>query len=172
MILVAKYFWRFFFLILFQLVIFNHFEPGLGIQIMVYPLCVFLLPFEMPIIPLMLLSFGAGLTIDYFSDSFGLHASSLLLFGYLRPIFLKMYAPRDGYDPLKEPIIRDMGTRWFLLTFGYLMLIHHFWFFFFEIFRLGDFLFVLQKTILSVVLSFISALILQSFVVTRTKAQS
>jgi hypothetical protein len=83
---------------------------------------------------------------------------------YLRPIVFKIYGPREGYDPLKEPTSQDMGSSWFALVYGLLLGLHTFWFFLLEIFELGRFGFILQKTLFSGVLSFLLALLIQSFI--------
>jgi hypothetical protein len=157
--------------VLLQALVFNQIEIGFGIHLMVQPLFIMLLPFETGIFTLMILGFFLGLIIDIFSNTYGLHASSLLIMAYLRPIIFKFYGPREGYDPLKEPSIFDMGSRWFLFVFGYLLLIHHFWYFLVEIFRFDQFLLILQKTIFSVIISYLLCIVLQTFVIKKSKAK-
>lgn len=160
---------RFVLFILAQSLIFNQMEVGFGIQIMIYPLFVFLLPVEMGVFSLMSLSFILGLAIDAMSNTYGLHASSLLFVAYLRPVFFKIFAPRDGYDPNTETNIHMMGTSWYVKSFGILMLIHHFWFFLIEIFKLNDLIYILQKTLISVVLSFIICTLIQYLFLKKPK---
>ena len=138
---------------------------------MVHPLFIMLLPFETGTFTLMILGFSLGLLIDIFSNTYGLHASSLLLMAYMRPIIFKFYGPREGYDPLKEPSIFDMGNRWFIFVFGFLLLFHHLWYFMVEIFRFDQFLLVLQKTLFSVVISYLLCLILQTFIIKKSKTK-
>lgn len=166
---IIKHSIRFLVLVAIQTLVLNNLEIGLGIQLMVYPLFVVLLPFEMGIIAMMLLTFVMGMIIDAVSNTYGLHTSSLLLITYLRPIIFKTFSPRDGYDPLKEGNMYEMGTRWFLSVFGILLAIHHMWFFTLEIFRLDDLLFILQKTALSLPLSFLLCLLLQAMLVSKPK---
>jgi hypothetical protein len=168
---VVKIVWRFIFLIFIQVFILNQIEIGWGIHFMAYPLMIMLLPFEMNVVYLIIIAFFSGFTIDLFSNTFGLHASSLMVFAYFRPILFKFYAPREGYDPLKEPSLFDMGGRWFIFVYGYLLLIHHFWFFFIEIFRISDFFFILQKTLLSLVVSYLLAVLLQTFFIRSSKSK-
>lgn len=168
--LIARNSIRFVVIILLQTLVFNQIEIGFGIHLMVQPLFIMLLPFETSVFTLMTLGFTLGLIIDVFSNTYGLNASSLLLMAYLRPIIFKFYGPKEGYDPLKEPSIFDMGGRWFLLVFGVLILLHHFWFFLIEIFRLDQFLLILQKTILSVIISYLLCIILQTFLIKKSKA--
>ena len=136
-------------------------EIGFGIQIMVYPLFILLLPVELNVFYIMLLAFGMGMSIDAMSNTYGLHTSALLAFAYFRPIIFKAFAPRDGYDILLETNVFNMGNGWFIRVFGILILIHHLWFFALEMFKLNEILMVLQKTALSVVLSFLICILLQ-----------
>lgn len=152
---------RFIFFLLVQVLILNQLEIGLGIQFMIYPLFILLLPVELKTITLMLIAFVFGLFIDAFSNTYGLHTSALLIFAYMRPLIFRLFAPRDGYDILLETTVLNLGYIWYLKTFGILLLLHHFWFFMFEMFKLNELVFVLQKTILSVPLSVLLCLFLQ-----------
>jgi hypothetical protein len=162
---------RFFLIVLLQAFVFNQIEIGFGIHLMVQPLFIMLLPFETGVFTLMILGFTLGLILDIFSNTYGLQASSLLIMAYMRPIVFKFYGPREGYDPLKEPSVFDMGSRWFLFVFGYLILIHHFWYFLVEIFRFDEFLLILQKTIFSVIISYLLCIVLQTFLIKKSKAK-
>lgn len=152
---------RFLFFLLAQVLVLNQIEIGFGIQLMIYPLFVLLLPVEMKTITLMLIAFGFGLLIDAFSNTYGLHTSALLVFAYMRPVIFKLFSPRDGYDVLLETNVFTMGYRWYIKAFGSLLLLHHFWFFLFEMFKLNELVFVVQKTLLSILLSFLLCLFLQ-----------
>lgn len=162
--IVYKHIIRFVVFAFLQALVFNQLNIGFGIHLMIQPLFIMLLPFELAVIPLMGIAFLMGLVIDIFSNTFGLNTSALVLMAYLRPIVFKFYGPREGYDPLKEPTSQDMGSNWFALVYGLLLGLHTFWFFLLEIFELGRFGFILQKTILSGGLSFLLALLIQSFI--------
>lgn len=152
---------RFIFFVVAQTLVFNKFEPGLGIHPMIYPLFIFLLPFEFGIITMLFLAFAMGICIDALSETYGLHTSALVLLAYLRPLIFKAFSPRDGYDPLKEGTIFEMGTRWFVLAFGSLLLLHHFWFFAVELFKLNEIGYLLMKLLLSLPISFIFCVLFQ-----------
>lgn len=152
---------RFLLLLLLQVLVLNQIEIGFGIQLMIYPLFIVLLPVETGVFWLMGAAFTMGLIIDAMSNTFGLHTSSLLVVAYARPMIFKLFAPRDGYDPSISINLFTMGTSWFIRSYGILLLIHHFWFFMLEMFKLNEITFVLQKTLLSAPLSFVLAVILQ-----------
>ena len=105
---------RFLFFVAVQVLVFNQLEIGFGIQLMVYPLYILLLPVEMNIFYLMFVAFGMGLAIDSMSNTYGLHTSALLAFAYFRPLIFKAFAPRDGYDILLETNLFNLGFNWFL----------------------------------------------------------
>ncbi|MCO5258734.1 MAG: rod shape-determining protein MreD [Crocinitomicaceae bacterium] len=152
---------RFILFVTLQVLIFNQLEIGLGIHPMVYPLFIMLLPFSISTISLLVIAFFMGLFIDIFSNTGGLHASSLLLFAFFRPIIFKAFSPRDGYDMNKEPSIYEMGRQWFIYCFGILLIIHHTWFFFMEVFKFSEFLYVLKKLILTLPISYLLVILLQ-----------
>lgn len=160
---------RFVLLALVQIFILNQLQIGFGILIMVYPLFIFLLPYNLNISLTMLISFGLGCGIDIMSNTFGLHTSSLLLFAYMRPFIFKRFASQEEYEMNREANIYTMGTRWFVFTFGTLLLLHHLWFFLFEVANFGEFLYIFRKTILSTVVSFLVCVGLQIIFVQKPK---
>jgi hypothetical protein len=80
-----------------------------------------------------------------------------------------MFAPREGYDLSKESNLFEMGPRWFIYVFGFLLLIHHFWFFLLEMFRIDAIVFILQKTFLSLPISFLFVVLLQMLFIRKPK---
>jgi hypothetical protein len=150
---ILKYIFWFVGLILAQTLIFGQIEFGLGLHIMIYPLFIILLPFDTKPIVLMLLAFGLGIILDSFSNTFGLHASASVILAYFRPELYRLFAPRDGYDLLMKPSIKDLGYRWFFSVSSILITLHHFWFFFLEYFKWSAWVTILQNTILSAIIT-------------------
>jgi predicted acyltransferase len=62
-----------------------------------------------------------------------------------------------------------MGSKWFVKTFGILLLVHHFWFFMLEMFKLNEVLYVFQKTGLSALISFLISVFLQFLFLRKPK---
>jgi len=166
---IVVHIFRFLIFVLIQSLVLNSLEIGLGIQLMIYPLFIVLLPFETSLPVLLLVAFVMGFSIDSISNTFGLHTSSLLVVAYLRPFVFNIFSPRDGYDPLKEASIFEMGQRWFISVFGILILIQHLWFFTLEMFNITEMLYVFQKTMLSAPLSFLLCILLQVIFVSKPK---
>ena len=160
---------RFILFVFLQIFIFNQIELGFVIHLLMCPLYVFLLPFEINLFVSMALAFGMGAIVDVFSNTYGLHASSLLLMAYLKPIIFKFFAPREEYDQLKTPTYYDMGHLWFFSAFGALLLIHNSWFFILEAFSFTSFLYTLQKILLSFLIIYLFSLLIQVFFFRRSK---
>lgn len=151
-----------------QVIVLNNLELGWGAYAMLYPLFIIMLPFEWGTIPLMVVSFFYGLSIDAFSNTFGLHASAAVLMAYCRPAIFKVYAPRDGYENLDNMSVSSLGFNWLLSNYGTLLLIHHTWFFLLESFQLNELLLILRKVALSVPFSFLISILVQ-FIFMRKK---
>ena len=158
---------RFVLFVFLQVFVFNQVELGLGICLFICPLYILLLPFEINRFLLMIVAFGMGVIIDLFTNTYGLHASSLLLLSYLRKDIFNIFAPRDGYDPLKSPSYFDMGHLWFFSTFGTLLLIHTSWFFILEAFTFTNIMYTLQKIVLSCFCIYLISLLMQILIIRR-----
>lgn len=157
----VKYGLNFLLIVLIQGLVLNNVQYSTYINPMIYPVMVLLLPFELNVLVVMGVSLLLGLSVDAFSDTFGLHASSALLIAYLRPTLLKYIRPKEGYDTGLLPIIQDMGFVWFLLYAGLLSFIHHLWFFSFEILRFDLIDLILAKTFLSTIFSLVVMVLFQ-----------
>lgn len=152
---------RFILFLLTQALIFNRLEIGLGIHVMIYPLFILLLPYNINIFASMIISFAMGFGIDSISDTYGLHASAATLIAFLRPTIFKYFEPRDGYDESQEMNIYEMDSRWLLSVFGLMLFVHHLWFFSLELFKFNEIGYIIKKTILSVPMSLIVCILIQ-----------
>ena len=59
-----------------------------------------------------------------FSDTPGMNAAATVLLAFLRPIFLRLFVPRDTLDTL-IPAVRTMGIFPFLKYLVICVLVHH-----------------------------------------------
>jgi hypothetical protein len=140
---------RFILLLLVQVLVIQNVNLTGYIILLPYVLWIIMLPFEANKLVVLFASFGMGVCIDFFYDSSGLHAFACTAMGFSRYYLLKYISPREGYDPGVEPTIEDMGLEWFLRYAGILVLIHHFFLFYLEIFRFSEFFSTLLRVILS-----------------------
>jgi len=149
----VKYSLIFILIVLIQGLVVNNIQINEYFNPMVYPIMIMMLPFELNAIITMGVALVLGISVDAFSNTFGLHASSALFIGYLRPTIMKYIRPKEGYDISLLPSIQDMGTTWFLAYASVVILAHHLWFFSFEILRFDLFMLILAKTFLSFIFS-------------------
>lgn len=73
---------------------------------------------------LMLWAFFLGLAVDVFSDTPGMNASAAVLLAFLRPVFLRLFVPRDMLESF-VPAIRTMGILPFLKYLVVSVFVHH-----------------------------------------------
>ena len=114
----------FLFLLCLQVVILNNINFLGYINPYLYIAFIFLYPLEENKFPLLFLSFILGISIDFFSDSGGIHAFSTLFIAYTRLFFVKIYfrkIPSDyPFFKLKSESIGKVFN--FVVT---LTIIHH-----------------------------------------------
>lgn len=132
------------------------------ITILVYPLFILLLPFRTNTMLLTFIGFIAGLTIDIFYDSPGIHASATLFIAYIRPVIIRRLEPKGGYTTNSSPTPKRMGWTWFLRYAAVLMGIHLFFYFSVEAFTYAYILSILVKTAVSFVLSMLFILLIMA----------
>jgi hypothetical protein len=147
---------RFLVLVGLQVTILNNIQLSGYINPYLYVLFILLLPVKFPKIPAILLAFVLGLTVDMFTNTIGIHAGACVFMAYARPLILKIFSPRDGYETDATPNIKDLGLQWWLAYSSVLVLIHHFALFYLEAFSLSEFF----NTFLRVLLSSIATMIL------------
>lgn len=140
---------RFIGLILLQGLIIHNMDLGMYIHPMIYPLFILLLPIEINFYLLLILSFAIGISVDIFSSTFGLNASAAVFAAYIRPLILNLIEPKESYENIDQPNIKNMGLFWFFYYSGILIFFHHFWFFILELFNFQDVLAVFLKTLIS-----------------------
>jgi len=136
-------------LILLQVLLFNNIQFSGYVNPYVYVMFILLLPVEIPSWLLLLLSFAAGLVMDFFSGTPGMHSSATLLAGFVRPYILRIISPRDGYEPGSAPSMLIYGFRWFLLYTLLIVFVHHTALFYLEVFRFADFFSTLMRVLFS-----------------------
>lgn len=151
----------FFSYVLFQVLLFNKMVLwGKGFAF-IYVGYLLTFPFELGIIPAMLIGFATGVTIDVFSNTLGVHASASVLLMYLRPYLLNILTPHGGYPIGGSPRPNIMGFTWFSTYSIILIFIHHFCLFFVEAGGFHLFLFTIQKVVLSTLFTYSVVIIVQ-----------
>ncbi len=162
---VFKHLLRFLLLLIPQVLIFRRLEEAGGVfeygRVFLYPLFILLLPLQLPTVALLGIAFLAGLSVDAFYDSPGVHAGALVLTAYARPLVLTILQPRDGYNITHHPTKYHLGIGWFLSYSSILMGVFLLAYFSLEAFTLVHLPRILLNSIASFVLSMFFIVILQ-----------
>ena len=152
---------RFFLFVLLQVLIIKNIGLGQFINPFVYILFIIMLPFDTPKPLLLLLAFITGLTIDMFYDTLGLHAAACVFTAFVRPNIYRIFSPREGYESGQQPTLRYMGFAWFVSAGGLLIIVHHLFLFYVEVFRFSEFFYTFLRVLLSSIFSFGFCLMIQ-----------
>jgi hypothetical protein len=140
---------RFILLALIQVIVLNRINFMGFINPYLYILFILLLPFETPRWQLLMYSFLMGLTIDAFSNTWGLHAGASTFMAFWRPGVLGTLTSRKEYEPGIHPGIKDLGFNWFFSYSAILVFIHHTFLFYAEAFRFTEFFSTLFRVIVN-----------------------
>ncbi len=144
----------FLFLLCLQVFILNNINFLGYINPYLYIAFIFLYPLEENKFPLLFLSFILGISIDFFSDSGGIHTFSTILIAYTRLFFVRVYfrkIPSDyPFFKLKSESIGKVFNYVVTLT-----LIHHFIYFSFASFSFQNLSIVLLNTLYSSIFTLI-----------------
>lgn len=98
----------------------------------VYVSIILFLPSNTPVSVVLLIAFLAGLSVDLFYNTAGLHASASLLLAFLRNYIIKVLFPTKGLDNELLISLEGMGMERFIRYIIILTFIHHFYLFFLE----------------------------------------
>ncbi len=112
---------RFALLILFQVLVLNNVYLGGYVLPMLYLLFILMLPTNLKRIPLLLIAFGTGLTIDLLSNVLGFHALACTIVAMLRIWFANRILTRGEPVVISTPSIRSVSTQYYI---SYLMLMY------------------------------------------------
>lgn len=156
---------RFMLLLMAQVMVFSNIQVSPFINLYIFPLFVLLLPFETLRWLLMVLGMAAGLVLDFFLGSMGMHAAAGLLLGYVRPLVISVITPKGSEFEI-SPNIFAQGPTWFLIYTSVAGLIYLGFYFLIEAGTFHNFLWLLLRifssTVLSVLLMIVFLFILSS----------
>lgn len=129
-----------------------------------YFLFILWLPFNINRIGLLVVSFVFGLTLDYFTGTYGLHAAPCVLIAYIRPFLLNLLIPKDTAEQSYiEPSRKSMGWAPYALYVSLLTFVHHFYLVLIEWLQFGNFVYFIGKvaatTGISLLLIFLAELL-------------
>lgn len=155
---------RFIILIFLQIFIFNNIQFSGFVNPYFYVIFILLMPFDTPGWILLFLSFSLGITLDIVSQTPGIHASATVFMAFCRPAVLRMISPRDDYEAATFPRIYYYGFTWFFKYTTMLVLAHHIFLFYIEVFTFSDFFHTLLRVLLSSIFSITFIILSQYFI--------
>lgn len=155
-------------LLLVQVLIFSNIRFSIFVNPYVFPLFILLLPFETPRWLLMFIGMGAGLLLDFFLGSTGMHAAACLFIGYARPFLINIITPK-GTEFEISPNLFAQGITWFSIYISVTMFIYLSFYFVVEAATFYNFFWLLLKIIGSTVVSVLFILVLLYFFSARKK---
>ena len=123
---------------------------------LIYLWFILMLPTNTPKWAVLLLSFSMGFVVDIFAGYIGIHCAVLTFIGFIRPLFINIFFSGKEIESNLRPSIAEMGLSTFLPYLAFLVFIHHFLYFSFEIFSFSEFF----KTLLRIFLSSITTILL------------
>ncbi|HEY5690210.1 MAG TPA: rod shape-determining protein MreD [Cyclobacteriaceae bacterium] len=155
------HFLSFFIYLIVQVVLMKHLVLFNTAFCFIYIAFILFLPIETNTLLLMVLGFILGFLVDIFYDSLGIHASALVLIGFLRNIWLSRITPQGGYDSGEDPTLAANGVQWFIVYTLPIIFIHHFTLFFIEAGGFGLLSYTFSKVFFSTIFTFLILLLLQ-----------
>src|SRR3970040_376553 len=149
---------RFILFLAVQIVIFNNMNFLAYIIPLPYILFIILYPVNGNRSGLLLASFLLGLTMDFFSNSGGIHATACLILAYVRPTIFKFsFGISYEYQTIKlNDVLTPERFSFILMS----VVIHHVTLFILEAFQISFFWDILLRTLLSTVFTIISCIII------------
>lgn len=160
---IGKYILSFVVIMLIQVMILNNITISSYINPFLYVFFIIILPIEIPNWFLLILGFFLGLIMDMFSNTIGMHASAMVFMSFIRPYYLQLISPREGYEPGSIPAVSSFGLSWFMKYSLLLVFSHHIFLFFVEAFTFSTFFSTFLKAILSSLSTLIIILIASMF---------
>ncbi len=151
----------------FQLLILNNISTYGLFSPMIYFYLILVAPIKKYHWATLLLAFFLGITIDFFSNTGGLHAAATTALSFFRISIIAALEPVSGYEKDDHPLMRKFGFRWTLYYLTVCVLIHHTVFFLMEAFSFRGF----HITFLKIFLSGLGTLFLMWVLFTMTSKQ-
>lgn len=143
-------FLRFVGLLLLQVLVIDNIRLGSYIHPHVYVLFIFLLPFNIPDLRLLLSGFFMGLAVDLFNGTPGLNAGATVFMAFVRPFVINGMTRRKDINENDEPSLNNMGVSRFMVYSFLLLAVHNFVLFTLEAFSFKVIGVIFIQTLLSV----------------------
>ncbi|PTN05963.1 rod shape-determining protein MreD [Mangrovibacterium marinum] len=158
---IFKYIGSWLILVLLQVLLLNHIQISGYVNPYLYILFILTLPFNTPNYLLLLLGFLLGLNIDIFTNTLGMHAAATTFVAFIRPSVINLISSRDVLELNQLPRISELGFSWFFRYSLIMVLSHHLFLFYIEVFTFSGFFHTLLRSLLSSALTIVLILVSQ-----------
>ena len=143
---------RYMIVMLLQVLLFNQLQLWGVCHPYIYILCLLMMPITLPLWVEMVIGAAAGLIMDVFCNSLGIHMAACILLMYIRPYLLGLIV--NDKERLNEQIsLRNLGLGGLIQYVTILVLVHHMTVFTLAAWSWSHFGFVLLETAVSSILT-------------------
>ena len=143
---------------LLQIVIVDNIHLGSYFYLNIYILAIFLLPYKLKGVPLLLFGFLLGLLMDFADNTVGIHAAASTFVAYIRPRLLQLTSTREELEDA-HGVQGLTDFRWFLKYSFMSTLLFNVVLIFAEAFTFRDILITMIRSILSTFISMLFMLL-------------
>jgi len=137
-----------------QVLLFDQLQLGSVCHPFIYILCLMMMPITLPRTVDMIIGAAAGLVMDIFCNSLGIHMAACILMMYLRPHIIGELT--SDKDRINEQIsLYSLGIGALLKYVAIMIFVHHFTVFMIAAWSWSHFGFVLLETIVSGTITYV-----------------
>lgn len=147
-----KYIIQFIVVVLLQVLLFNNMDYFYLVSPYIYIIFLLDLPLNVKTPSLMLIAFLLGLTVDFFSNTIGLHTFACTLIGFIRQGYLRVLFSQLEFK-FQEPSITQFEISGYLKYAVGMVSLHHIALFMMEALSFNNFGFLLLRIIINIALS-------------------
>jgi rod shape-determining protein MreD len=117
------------------------------------------------------IAFVYGFIIDALSFSYGLHTSTLVLIGFLRPYLIRLFVSEEQIEQNIEIHFATIGARRYLIYLLIMLFIHHSLLNILQVFSFREYFFTLYKTVLNILASLLIIVVYDLTFFVKTKGE-
>jgi rod shape-determining protein MreD len=115
------------------------------------------------------IAFVYGFIIDALSFSYGLHTTTLVLIGFLRPYMMRLFISEEQIEQNIEVHFTTLGARRYLISLLIILFIHHSLLNILQVFSFREYFFTLYKTALNIFASLLIIVVYDLTFFVKTK---
>ena len=162
---------RFLLLVLLQILVFNNVYLGGYITPCLYLLFLAMLPTNTGKIPILIIAFFTGLSIDITTGMLGFHTAACTAIGFLRPIWLDKIILGDNEESIERPSFFSCPYQQFALYLFFLLFIFYIIYYTLLIFDLHALHTILFSSLLSSIITWLLAVLYQTLFTRKSTKQ-